>query len=139
MGCLTLFTDFAGDTGGVQTLARMRDVGCTVTLEEDLEAGGADLVPLVVGCAAARAGAAFCDLVSLVVGCATAGAALLAARGDVPAADMSSEVLLLPVLLRAVLLVDYNQQKQRIISDNRNEEHGVTTRPRITAKIYSTR
>jgi len=42
-------------------------------------------------------------------------------------------------LLRAVLLVDYNQQKQRIISDNRNEEHGVMTRPRITAKIYSTR
>jgi len=84
----------------------MRDVGCTVTPEEDLEAGGA---------------------------------ALLAACGDVPAADMSSEVLLLPVLLRAVLLVDYNQQKQRIISDNRNEEHGVMTRPRITAKIYSTR
>jgi len=68
--------------------------------------------------AAAGPGADFCDLVTLVVRCEAAGANLLAAGGDIPAADMSSEDLLLPVFLRAVLLDDYNQQKQIIISHN---------------------
>jgi hypothetical protein len=62
----------------------------------------------------------FCDLVSLLVGCAAAGAALLAiqvflaARGEIPPGDMSSEVLFCAVLMGAVFLDDYNQQKQRI-------------------------